>query len=287
MTCEALRKLWADLFPKEEQVKIGSTGEGVQEVQALLGFGNTDGVYGAVTERAVKDFQAKEGLFPSGEVDDATLKVLRDHNAPKAPSFEDMVFFFPEALYQTYKLVDAQTPAQPRGVSLKSHLVGKQTINCTQFTTWIVSSTFNTRFTSSQWASWQISADAAETGQVPNFGPRVALEWGIASTRPGEEGPWLVQYFSDPKTFKGHSLLVVAWDKETDKILTLEANKAYGLNGVGWGEIGNLRDVMCPGPDWTDKVTQTWESRLGSKPALHIAQLSMEPNSIQGWLEKG
>jgi len=116
---------------------------------------------------------------------------------------------------------------------------------------------------------------------VPNWGPRVAIEWGAGTTAPGD-GPCLIQYFTQGGG--GHSLIVVDYDPETDKILTLESNSAYGLNGCGWGEIGNLRDVFNPGPDWTKKVTQTWQSRFGSKVALHVARLNL--TGVREWLAK-
>ncbi len=197
--------------------------------------------------------------------------------------FKLLVDLFPRVTKQKYLMKGGQTPCQPKGVSLKADRVGDETINCTQFTTWIISQAFETTWTPDQWSCWQVSGKAAETGQVPNFGPRVTMEWGIGSTHPGS-GPWLVQYFTNPKTFAGHSMLIIAHDKETDKILTLEANRSYGLDGVGGAEIGNLRDVINPGPNWMDKVSQTWTSRLGGKPALHITQLSIEPESIDAWL---
>jgi|TARA_R110000824_G_scaffold21548_1_gene80451 hypothetical protein len=198
--------------------------------------------------------------------------------------FKVLADLFPQVTKQKYLMKGGQTPCQPKGVRLKTDRVGDETINCTQFTTWIISQAFDTTWTLDQWSCWQVGSKAAETEQVPNFGPRVTMEWGIGSTHPGP-GPWLVQYFTNPKTFAGHSMLVIAHDEKTDKILTLEANRSYGLDGAGWAEIGNLRDVINPGPNWMDKVSQTWESRLGSKPALHITQLSIDPKSIIRWLD--
>jgi len=282
MSCKALRKLWAELFPvEEEEMEKGSTGEDVKEVQQLLGLSLVDGIFGSDTENAVKAFQVENDLVPDGIVGPKTLAALESSREPV--TFQTMADLLPRVFYQVYQMKGGQTPEQPRGVSLKPSLVGSETINCTQFTTWVVSNTFKTTFSSSQWSAWQVSSSAAATGEIPNYGPRVAMEWGIGSTRPGK-GPWLVQYFTNPQTFAGHSMLVIDHDPETDKILTLEANMSYNLDGVGWGDIGNLRDVLNPGKDWPTKVKQTWASRLASKPALHIAQLSIDPDSIQDWL---
>jgi len=79
-------------------------------------------------------------------------------------------------------------------------------------------------------------------------------------------------------------MLVIDHDEATDRILTLEANSVYGLDGVGWAEIGNLRDKLNPGKNWADNVTQTWASRLETKPAVHLVRLLMDSGSIQEWL---
>jgi hypothetical protein len=116
---------------------------------------------------------------------------------------------------------------------------------------------------------------------VPGYGPRVILEWGYGTTASGK-GPWLVQYFTGTS---GHSLIVVDHDLKTDKILTLEA--VGSLEGVGWGQIGALREVFNPGPSWAEKVTQTWSSRLDSKVAVHVVQLAISSESVQNWLQEG
>jgi LysM repeat protein len=63
-------------------LQVGSTGEQVQVVQRALvaaGFdpGPIDGIFGQRTERAVKSFQAIQGLTIDGKVGSATLSALR------------------------------------------------------------------------------------------------------------------------------------------------------------------------------------------------------------------
>ena len=63
-------------------LQVGSTGEQVKVVQRALaaaGFdpGPIDGVFGQRTERAVKSFQAIQGLTIDGKVGPATLSALR------------------------------------------------------------------------------------------------------------------------------------------------------------------------------------------------------------------
>lgn len=267
-------------------LKKGSRGSGVEALQKLLnlrGYGPLveDGDFGPGTERSVKRAQRGLGLSADGLAGPSTMSALKaDKGQKTAATMQDFADLFPKILDQEYLLIDAQTPEKPRGIRLRSDLIGYDTINCTQFTTWIVSTVFNTTWSSDQWARWQNTGRQRKTLQVPNYGPRVALDWKIATTSPGD-GMHLIQYFT--KT-GGHSMLVVDHDPETDKILTLEANSFYGLDGVGWAQIGNLRDVPNPGPNWKDFVTQTWASRIGSKLAVHSVRLSVNAASIQDWL---
>jgi len=273
-------------------LKRGSRGSEVVELQNLLnekGYGTigTDGIFGGGTEAAVKRAQSALGVAADGIVGPATMAALEGSEAaPKALTsikMKDLVALFPDVEKQTYSLTKGQTPVQPNGVRLSPSVVGKETTNCTQFTTFLVSQAFKTKWTSDQWARWQNTGYQKKTLDVPNYGPRVALDWGVATTSPGD-GPWLIQYFTETG---GHSLIVLVHCSETDKILTLESNSHYRIDGVGWAGIGNLRDVPNPGADWRSKTTQTWKSRIESKLAVHAVRLHVEPESIQEWLNSG
>jgi hypothetical protein len=181
---------------------------------------------------------------------------------------------------QTYVLTDAQCPSNPPGVSLKN--LGQETTNCVLFTAWLLSKAFSgVRFAGTQWADWMVASDISSNA-VPGYGPKVVQEWGCGTTSPGE-GPWLVQFFRSNGT--GHSLIVVDHDLSTDKILTLEASST--INGAGWYDIGPLREVFNPGPDWCSRVNQTWSSRLGGVYALHMIRLNISTASIREWLQEG
>jgi len=265
-------------------IRKGSTGSAVIECQTLLtrqGYPTgIDGAFGNGTEASVKAFQINEMLTSDGIVGPATWDALQaDERGPVA--FQVVADLLPQLIPQRYALHGAQCPSNPPGMTLKN--IGDATTNCCTMTGWLLGWAFaGVSFTSAQWSLWMVSStDSSQVPIVPNWGPRVAIEWGAATTAPGD-GPWLIQYFTETG---GHSLIVVAYDEETDKILTLESNSAYGLDGCGWGQIGNLRDVLNPGPDWTNKVTQTWTSRFGSKVALHIARLHI--TGVQEWLEQG
>lgn len=57
-------------------LNIGSRGDVVVAVQKKLGLSPADGVYGQDTRRAVKDYQAKNGLAVDGVAGPATLKKI-------------------------------------------------------------------------------------------------------------------------------------------------------------------------------------------------------------------
>ena len=57
-------------------IKVGSKGQGVKNVQTLLKI-NADGSFGPGTEKAVKAFQTKEKLKPTGIVDEETFRRLK------------------------------------------------------------------------------------------------------------------------------------------------------------------------------------------------------------------
>ena len=281
-----IRKQGAALVERErrmgETIKRGSKGPWVRDCQALLtghGFPATvDGVFGAGTEKSVKAFQSASGLVADGVVGPSTWAALEGEPAGKvvSVSFSEVAELFPQMFPQVYKLSGAQCPSNPPGVSLKR--IGSETTNCVLFTSWLLSAAFPVTLTKDQWSLWMVSkTDSNPVQQVPSYGPRVVLEWGAGSPEPGQ-GPWLVQWFTNSG---GHSIIVLADDSETGKILTLEANDS--IDGAGWNQIGPLREIQNPGPRWMDGVTQTWANRVYSKRAVHIVSLAII--GVQEWLE--
>ena len=267
-------------------IQRGSSGPDVVDCQQkLIGRGYSlvaDGIFGAGTESAVKSFQEASGLTADGIVGPSTWSALDSEQKPsELVEWSDVVELLPQMLPQQYQLSKAQCPSQPIGVSVKR--IGQQTTNCVLFTAWVLCHAFKKPFSSSQWKSWMVSEEPSGVPQVPGYGPRVVMDWDCGTTE-FKGGPWLVQYFTNTG---GHSMLVVAHHEETGKILTLESNSSFGLNGCGWGDIGNLRDCFNPGPNWHEKVTQTWASRLDSKRAVHVVQLDISSASVSSWLQEG
>ncbi|WP_407667498.1 hypothetical protein [Myxococcus dinghuensis] len=72
------------------------------------------------------------------------------------------------------------------------------------------------------------------------------------------------------------TFLVVGFHPETDKVLVLESNAAFWLDGVGYRGLGNLRDVgLQPLADWwTRSEVWTWRRIYSTYPFRR-----------QGWLK--
>jgi len=194
-------------------------------------------------------------------------------------NFQKFVDLFPHMTPQEYKLSGAQIPSQIPGAPMHSSRIGMDSTNCVKFTFWMVAKAFNLTFTPDLLKAWMVGKTMSE---VPGYGPYATKQLGIATDAPGR-GMHLVQFFRNTKTMNGHSIFVVDRCPETDKILTLEA-VGGSQNGAGWYQIGPFRDVLNPGPDWVDKVTQTWNGRLSTQEALHVVKLDVDPESIQSFL---
>jgi hypothetical protein len=91
-----------------------------------------------------------------------------------------------------------------------------------------------------------------------------AVESGmaIAVADPDEPpNPWTIVQGWRRQWRGGHTFLIVDHHDATDRVLTLESNSSYKLNGVGFRAIGNLKDVGGVPPDqwWEIDGVWTWQ----------------------------
>jgi hypothetical protein len=119
------------------------------------------------------------------------------------------------------------------------------------------------------------------------FSPvRAVVEAGMATPLADPSAPpppWtLVQGWKSLKPLKGgHTFLVVA--ERQGVVLTLEANAAHGLSGVGFRGLGNAEQFgFAPPPDWwrnpelwRGRKVWTWERLLDAYGALELARLKV------------
>lgn len=115
------------------------------------------------------------------------------------------------------------------------------------------------------------------------FSPITAIAdsgMGVAVEDDATPHPWTVIQGWRQKWKGGHTFIIVDHHKETDRVLTLESNSAYGLNGVGFRGIGNLRDFNSPPEEWWKREDLwTWERiksayKFRKQAALNVTELS-------------
>jgi len=89
--------------------------------------------------------------------------------------------------------------------------------------------------------------------------------------------PWsVVQGWSANNS--GHSFIIVAYHGDSDRILTLESNSAYGLDGVGFRRLGGLREFQrgkAPSRWWENPRTPTWRDICRWYPQRRLCALKI------------
>ncbi len=77
----------------------------------------------------------------------------------------------------------------------------------------------------------------------------------------------------------GHTFIIVDHDQASDRILTLESNSAYKLNGVGFRELGNLRDADLKPPQNWRELEDLWTWRDVQATYLYRRQARLKVKS--------
>lgn len=179
---------------------------------------------------------------------------------------------------------DVRYPWKLPGVSLK--LAPPHRIDCCTFVEALVvrawADTHGSAFT------WNMQRHAQMMIQGPDlFSPVTAMvdaEMGIR-VPPGEPpSTWCVA--QGWRSAGGHNFIVVARHAPSDRVLILEANKGYGLNGVGSRNLGHLRDFPGGRPParwWENSDVPRWSDILRAySKGLELAQLNVQGASWAG-----
>ncbi len=88
--------------------------------------------------------------------------------------------------------------------------------------------------------------------------------------------PWTVVQGWRHQWRGGHTFIIVDHDPFTDRVLVLESNSSYGLDGVGFRNIGKLRHITNPGPQWKDMdMVWTWEKIKSTYRYRKLARLKV------------
>jgi hypothetical protein len=114
-----------------------------------------------------------------------------------------------------------------------------------------------------------------------------AIESGIAIHAPSPDvppHPWtLIQGWRN-QWRSGHTYLIVDHHAETDKVLILESNSSYGLDGVGYRGIGMLRDkgIQPPAEWWKLPDVWTWRKVCSTYLFRQQAWLKVKDRKLSG-----
>ncbi|NPC70280.1 hypothetical protein HPP05_11040 [Corallococcus exiguus] len=119
-----------------------------------------------------------------------------------------------------------------------------------------------------------------------------AIESGMALLPPSEASPphpWTLIQGWRKQWDSGHTFLVVDHHVETDKVLVLESNAYEGLNGVGFRNLGNLRDLGVDllgdkplGDWWKQSDVWTWRRICSTYLSRKQAWLKVKDRKLSG-----
>jgi hypothetical protein len=109
------------------------------------------------------------------------------------------------------------------------------------------------------WAGMAVELDDADQVPLPWTVVQGYRSW-VGGFPPAEGSPQLGKAGGGG----GHLFIVVDVEESSGRVLTLESNKFYKLNGPGFRELGNLRDNNCRPPTrwWEQEDLWTWERFL-------------------------
>jgi peptidoglycan hydrolase-like protein with peptidoglycan-binding domain len=253
----------------------------------LLGLNlAVDGISGTMTRAAVRDFQTRQRLGVDGIVGPITEAALIAAGAtappgstaapaPAAPTAPGpaarwtvpesaLTSLLPSVARYTYDLANPRYPSSLPGVSLP--LAPPEQTNCCCFAEWFIVKAFAGQHGSAfQWSSQRHAQMMIPADFSDRYAPVTAMvEAGMATAVPDGAAPSAWCLFQGWRTgTSGHTMIIVAYHAPSDRVLTLEANSAYGLNGVGCRNFGNLRDLAggrSPARWWEDARAPTWSS---------------------------
>jgi hypothetical protein len=208
-------------------------------------------------------------------------------NATRFPVSESaLTSLLPAFTDYTYDFKSVYYPWALPGVSLP--LAPPKLINCCTFAeALLVKAWANTYGQAFQWNSKR-HGQMMITSANDLFSPVTAvIEAEMGTPVPANQPPsaWcLLQGWRSSTS--GHTFIVVAYHAATDRVLTLEANAAYSIKGVGYRNFGSLRDFLGGQPPsrwWENSAAPTWRGILSAYPqGLKMAKLNVYGLSWSG-----
>lgn len=95
--------------------------------------------------------------------------------------------------------------------------------------------------------------------------------------------PWTVIQGWKNQWRNGHTFIIVAHHIKTDRVLTLESNASYLLNGVGYRMLGPIKQYPTPPANWYNNSSLwTWDKIKSTYKFRAQAQLKIKD---LGWVK--
>jgi len=217
-----------------------------------LGAGDTwictrwkDQVYAVVEEVPEPETERRDFDDDPAAVPEATLVAL-------LPSFHDFAYDLDDARYP-FDLPGVRVPQAPPATN-----------NCCTFVEALLVRAWADAVDDFDWSA-ERHAQMMIYSADDYFSPvTAAVESGMAVAADPDDPPhpWTLIQGWRRQWRDGHTFLVLDHHPQTDRVLTLESNSAYRLDGVGFRMIGNLRDVPDHRPPddwWQSDETWTWD----------------------------
>ena len=200
--------------------------------------------YAAIEEEAVQSIEAVDFIDDEFSIDEKSITDL-------LPSFYDYAYDLDRARYP-FKLGSFNVPLAPPNQN-----------NCCTFVEALLAKAWENSMDDFSWSMNEhrqmmifsandfyspitclVNADMAEAVEDHDQSPH----------------PWTVIQGWRKQWTSGHTFIILNHHVETDRVLTLESNSAYKLNGVGYRMIGSLNDFKSP-PDnwWQNDQLWTWQ----------------------------
>lgn len=168
---------------------------------------------------------------------------------PLAVSEEALVGLLDEFQDYTYDLDEAHYPFALPGVRVPQAPPASN--NCCTFVEALVVKAWTDAHDSVKWNSNRHGQMMIYSSD-DYFSPVTsAVDSGIAVAVRDENTaphPWTLVQGWRRQWRGGHTFLIIDHHEATDRVLTLESNSSYKLNGVGFRAIGNLRDLAGGAP---------------------------------------
>lgn len=114
-----------------------------------------------------------------------------------------------------------------------------------------------------------------------------AVESGMAEAADADAPPhpWTLIQGWRHQWRSGHTFLVLDHHPGTDRVLTLESNSSYRLDGVGFRMVGNLRDLSDHRPPdawWEREELWTWTRMVATYRFRRMATLKVKDRAWSG-----